>query len=105
MNGARALGRLEGAIEDGQMVVFDVRRAFDGAGGVYVGDDRVGLLVRVAELEQGAGHRVVHDLDHASATSFLYLIRARSGSMPVVSQSIKKPIVPVGARTVTWLLR
>src|ERR1700730_12888908 len=38
-------------------------------------------------------------------TSFLYLISARSGSMPVVSQSIMKPIVPVGARTVTWLLR
>ncbi len=29
-------------------------------------------------------------------TSFLYLTRARSGSTPVVSQSIMKPIVPVG---------
>ena len=67
MNGARAFGGLEGAIEDGEMLVFDVRRAFDGAGGVYVADDRVGLLVRVSELEQGAGDRVVHDLDHASA--------------------------------------
>jgi hypothetical protein len=28
-----------------------------------------------------------------------------SGSTPVVSQSIMKPMVPVGARTVTWLLR
>src|SRR6185437_9410088 len=38
-------------------------------------------------------------------TSFLYLTRARSGSMPVVSQSIMKPMVPVGARTVTFELR
>ena len=38
-------------------------------------------------------------------TNFLYLIRARSGSMPVVSQSIMKPMVPVGASTVTWELR
>ena len=38
-------------------------------------------------------------------TSFLYLTSAMSGSMPVVSQSIMKPIVPVGASTVTWLLR
>src|SRR6266705_6923616 len=38
-------------------------------------------------------------------TSFLYLISARSGSMPVVSQSIMKPMVPVGASTVTWELR
>src|SRR5947207_899180 len=30
-------------------------------------------------------------------TSFLYLIRARSGSIPVVSQSMRKLIVPVGA--------
>ena len=35
-------------------------------------------------------------------TSFLYLMSARSGSMPVVSQSIMKPMVPVGAITVTW---
>src|SRR2546430_647342 len=32
-------------------------------------------------------------------TSFLYFTRARSGSMPVVSQSIMKPMVPVGAST------
>ena len=39
------------------------------------------------------------------STSFLYFTRAMSGSTPVVSQSIMKPIVPVGASTVTWLLR
>ena len=33
-------------------------------------------------------------------TSFFALVRARSGSMPVVSQSIMRPMVPVGASTV-----
>ena len=37
--------------------------------------------------------------------SCLYLTRAMSGSMPVVSQSIMKLIVPVGASTVAWALR
>ena len=32
-------------------------------------------------------------------------MRAMSGSMPVVSQSIMKPMVPVGASTVAWPLR
>ena len=30
---------------------------------------------------------------------------AKSGSMPVVSQSITRPMVPVGAMTVAWALR
>ncbi len=38
-------------------------------------------------------------------TSFLDLTRPRSGSIPVVSQSIIRPMVPVGARTVAWALR
>ncbi len=38
-------------------------------------------------------------------TSRLYLMSAMSGSMPVVSQSIMKPMVPVGASTVAWPLR
>ena len=29
----------------------------------------------------------------------------KSGSMPVVSQSIMKPMVPVGASTLAWALR
>src|SRR5450759_1568938 len=41
----------------------------------------------------------------APPTSFLFLTRARSGSMPVVSQSIIRPIVPVGASTLAWALR
>jgi hypothetical protein len=37
--------------------------------------------------------------------SSLYFTSAMSGSTPVVSQSIMKPIVPVGASTVTCALR
>ena len=76
---ARALGRLEGAIEDGQVVVLDVRRAFDGAGRVDVADDGVGLLVGVAELEERGGHGVVHDLDHAAADQLLVLHQRQVG--------------------------
>jgi len=35
----------------------------------------------------------------------LNLTRAKSGSIPVVSQSITRAIVPVGASTVAWALR
>ena len=38
-------------------------------------------------------------------TSFLNLTSEKSGSMPVVSQSIMKPMVPVGASTEAWALR
>ena len=38
-------------------------------------------------------------------TIFLNFTSARSGSTPVVSQSIMKPMVPVGAKTVTWAFR
>ena len=38
-------------------------------------------------------------------TSFFVLTSASSGSMPVVSQSIISPIVPVGASTLAWALR
>ena len=79
VDGARALGRLEGAIEDGEMLVFDVRRAFDGAGRVDVADDGVGLLVGVAELEERGGHGVVDDLDHAAADQLLVLHQREVG--------------------------
>ena len=37
--------------------------------------------------------------------SFFILTSAKSGSMPVVAQSMTMPIVPVGAITLTWALR
>ena len=39
------------------------------------------------------------------STRFLYLIRLSSGSTPVVTASMKKLIVPVGASRVTCALR
>src|SRR5450759_1568939 len=41
----------------------------------------------------------------APPTSFLFLTRARSGSMQVVSQSIIRPRLPVGASPLGWALR
>ena len=38
-------------------------------------------------------------------TSSLNLTSEKSGSTPVVSQSMRKEIVPVGASTVAWALR
>ena len=46
MNRAGALQRLEAAIEDGQVLGLDARRALDGAGGVNVADDGVHFVVR-----------------------------------------------------------
>ena len=79
VNAARALRRLEGAIEDGQVLGLDGGRAFDGAGLVDVADDGVGLLRRVAELEQRRRHGVVDDLDHAAADQLLVLHQRQVG--------------------------
>ncbi len=38
-------------------------------------------------------------------TSVLYFTREKSGSTPVVSQSMRNEMVPVGARTVACALR
>ena len=79
MDGPRALRRLERAIKDREMLVFHMRRAFDGAGRVDVADDCVGLIVRVSELEQRRRHGVVHDLDHAAADQLFVLHQRQIG--------------------------
>ncbi len=79
VNGARALRGLEGAVEDGQVLVLDGGRAFDGAGGVDVADDGVGLVGGVAQLEERGRHGVVHDLDHAAADQLLVLHQRQVG--------------------------
>jgi len=68
-------------------------------------DDQFHLLRTIAELDERLRNCVVDNLDNAAATSFLYFTSARSGSIPVVSQSIMKPMVPVGASTVVCALR
>ena len=89
----------------GQVLVFQMRRAFDGAGGIDVLDDGADLVGGVAQLDQRVRHGLFTILMTPPPTSFLYFTSARSGSMPVVSQSIMKPMVPVGAITVVWALR
>ena len=79
VDGAGALGGLEGAIEDGEVLGLDAGRAFDGAGGVDVADDGVDLGVGVAELEERGGDGVVDDLDHAAADELLVLDEGEVG--------------------------
>ena len=47
---ALAVGRAERRIEDGEMLFFYVGRAFNGARGIDVVDDGVGLRLAVAQL-------------------------------------------------------
>src|SRR6185369_7321139 len=56
-----------GAIEDSKMLVLDMRRAFDGSGGVDEADDGVALVFGVAELEERRWNRLIDDLDHSAA--------------------------------------
>ena len=79
VDGAGALGGLEGAVEDGEVLGLDGGRAFDGAGGVDVADDGLDLGVGVAELEERAGDGVVDDLDHAAADELLVLDEGEVG--------------------------
>ena len=44
-------------------------------------------------------------LKYPPPASFLNFTSAKSGSIPVVSQSITRPMVPVGATTLTCALR
>ena len=73
------------------MIVFHQRRAFDGAGGVDVADDGVGLLVGVAELKERRGDSVVHDLDHAAADQLFVFhqreIRLDAGGVAIHKKS------------------
>ena len=88
VDAAGALGGLEGAVEYGEVLGLDGGSAFDGAGGVDVGDDGVDVVVVVAELDEGGGDGVVDDLDPCRRRlASLYLTRARSGSTPVECRS------------------
>ena len=71
-----------------------------------VGDDVGGLLRRVPELRRArAGTVWFTNCIVPPPTSFFVFTSASSGSMPVVSQSIISPIVPVGASTLACALR
>ena len=69
----------EAAIEHRQVLGLQVRRAFDGAGGIDVADDLLHLLGRVAQLDERLRHGVVDDLDDAAAHQFLVLHQRQVG--------------------------
>ena len=100
------LGRLERAVEHRQVRILQRRRAFDRLVLVDVVDDRVDLRLRCSRACRSAiGTVWLTIFISPPPTSFLYFTSAMSGSTPVVSQSIMKPIVPVGASTVACALR
>src|SRR5262249_17867322 len=82
--------RLEGAIEDLEMLVLQVRRALDGVALVDVLDDVPGLALGIAELAERMRNRVVDDLEEATADQLLVLdqrqVRLDTGGVAVENQ-------------------
>ena len=77
-----------------------MRTADQRAGAAAVLHDVVDLPRRAsAARRQGGRHGAIDDLEVAAAGEHLNFTSAKSGSMPVVSQSMIRPIVPVGAMT------
>ncbi len=85
--------------------VVDARRVADGAVTDGIGDDLFDLGRAVAQLFKAAGTDWLMILKYPPPASFLNFTSAKSGSIPVVSQSITRPMVPVGAITETCALR
>ncbi len=106
VNRAGATLRLEGAIEHRQVLGADKRRALDGPILIDVLGYGLDLLRPGSPAFASAAGTVLFTIFMTPPpTSFLNFTRARSGSTPVVSQSIMKPIVPVGASTVACAFR
>ena len=79
MDRPRPLSRLERAIKHRQMLVLDIGRAFDGAGGVNVRNNLVRFVVIVPQLKQSRRHSIIHDLDHAPTNQLLVLNQREVG--------------------------
>ena len=73
VDGPLAVGRLERAVEDRQVLRLEVRRALDGLVLGQVGEDLVDLFRAVAELAQGGRDGLVDDLEEALADELLVL--------------------------------
>ena len=103
---ARAVARRERTVEDRQVLGLQVGGAFDRvvARRCSRGSTR-SPAGRSRASRAPAGTVWLTILSMPPPASCLYFTRAMSGSMPVVSQSIMKLIVPVGASTVAWALR
>src|SRR5579863_87884 len=82
-----AFGRFERAIEDCEMLVLNMRSAFNRPRSIDVADNSVSLLVCIPQLEQRCGYSVVNDFDHSSADQLLVLhqsqIRLDAGSVAI----------------------
>ena len=86
-------------------IAADVRVVADHLGRRF-GRHGSGLDAREAEPTRGAsGTPRLTILSMPPPARSLYFTKAMSGSTPVVSQSIRKAMVPVGASTVTCALR
>jgi acylaminoacyl-peptidase len=89
---------------DGDRILYALREtnwdADRGMGSLWVTDASGGPGTRLtpADLPASAGA-------WSPDGTFVYFLSAKSGSIPVVSQSITRPMVPVGAMTVVWELR
>ena len=73
VDGALAVDRLEGAVEDREVLRLEARRALDRLAIVDVLDDLLDLLGRIAELLERARHGLVDDLEEALADELLVL--------------------------------
>ena len=93
------------AVEHRVVLGLQERRADDGVAVVDEGDDLVALLGRIAHPVERHRHGLVHDREVAAADELLHLHEREVRLDPVVSQSIMKLIVPVGASTVACAFR
>jgi hypothetical protein len=105
MDRAGPAGGPERAVEHREVLRTQCGRALDRLLLVDVLDDLLHFLGIVPEAAERPCTVVLTILRSPPPTSFLYLTSAMSGSTPVVSQSIMKAMVPVGASTVTCELR
>ena len=87
MNGATPVSRLEGTVEDRQVFILDVRRAFDGFVLVDVFYDLLDLLDVVSQSFERAGYGVVDDFQKTAPHELLVLderdIRLDSGGVAI----------------------
>ena len=70
---SHAIRRLEGTIEDRQVLIGERRRAFDRVVLIDVLDNRLDLRLVVTQLGQSQRHRAVDNLQHAAAGKLLVL--------------------------------
>ena len=71
MDGALARGRLQRAIEDGQVLGLQVGSSLDGPVGVNEIHNLCRLLVGITKLEERFGNNVIDDLDEPAAHQLL----------------------------------